>query len=174
MCRSVAAVVSALLRGHPVIVGRDGHAICYVRPTYRRGALSVIYANSWGQWGVGVGPWEYGFGLDSARQLERASTWAVAVRTVNFAHDAIDVTHSQMRGDHCMTKRQKAVVQAAVHEAEQCILNGITDYDDIRRHVREALNQKFGDRYKLEWSLVLLILQIVIPLILKWIEERQQ
>ncbi|GIV51768.1 MAG: hypothetical protein KatS3mg038_2289 [Candidatus Kapaibacterium sp.] len=61
VCRSVAAVVSALLRGHPVIVGRDGHAICYVRPTYRRGALSVIYANSWGQWGVGVGPWEYGF-----------------------------------------------------------------------------------------------------------------
>ncbi|GIV50782.1 MAG: hypothetical protein KatS3mg038_1303 [Candidatus Kapaibacterium sp.] len=100
VCRSVAAVVSALLRGHPVIVGRDGHAICYVRPTYRRGALSVIYANSWGQWGVGVGPWEYGFGLDSARQLERASTWAVAVRTVNFAHDAIDVTQSQMRGDH--------------------------------------------------------------------------
>ncbi|GIV51534.1 MAG: hypothetical protein KatS3mg038_3181 [Candidatus Kapaibacterium sp.] len=73
-----------------------------------------------------------------------------------------------------MTKRQKAVVQAAVHEAEQCILNGITDYDDIRRHVREALNRKFGDRYKLEWSLVLLILQIVIPLILKWLEERQQ
>ncbi|GIV50899.1 MAG: hypothetical protein KatS3mg038_1420 [Candidatus Kapaibacterium sp.] len=72
-----------------------------------------------------------------------------------------------------MTKRQKAVVQAAVYEAERCILNGITEYDDIRRHVREALNQKFGDRYKLEWSLVLLILQVIIPLILKWIQENK-
>lgn len=90
ICRNVDAVISALLRGHFVIVGRQGHAICYVRPTYsHRGELVAVYANSWGKWGFGFGDFQYGFGADSESLIARASQWAVAVRTVEYREESL-------------------------------------------------------------------------------------
>ncbi|GIW60127.1 MAG: hypothetical protein KatS3mg087_1193 [Patescibacteria group bacterium] len=86
VCRDYRAVVSAILRGHPVIVGRQGHAILYVsvrRDNRRR--LIVDYQNSWGNWGYGMGKFSYGFGGDSFDNLRRASQWAVAVRSIEYS-----------------------------------------------------------------------------------------
>lgn len=74
--RSFDGFITALLRGYPVVYGRDGHSICAVRPTYRSGRLYVKYANSWGNWG------EAGFGYDSEAKIRSGANWAFALRTV--------------------------------------------------------------------------------------------
>lgn len=90
VCRDYRSVISAQLRGHYVIVGRQGHSILYLRPTYERGRIYNIYLNSWGDdWGFGLGSVRGGFGVDSLDLIHRASNWAVAVRTVNFASEVL-------------------------------------------------------------------------------------
>lgn len=79
---SLDELISALLLGFPVIVGRRGHAICYVQPFYRNGSLYVLYANSWGKWGQAAGYMPYGFGVDSCSLAEQAAYGAVVVRSV--------------------------------------------------------------------------------------------
>jgi hypothetical protein len=74
--RSVNALLTALINGHPVVVGRQGHSICYVRPMMRNGRRVVKYANSWGDWGDG------GYGYDSESQIRQSASWAFALRTV--------------------------------------------------------------------------------------------
>ena len=74
---SYEGVISALLIGFPVIVGRRGHAICYLDPLDDGGR--VQYANSWGaDWG------DDGFGVDSESISSGAirSYGAFALRTV--------------------------------------------------------------------------------------------
>lgn len=80
--RTVAGIYTALLRREPVVVGRQGHAICYVRPAYRNGRLGAIYANSWGAWGFGAGNHSSGFGFDSANLVAQSAGWAFAIRSV--------------------------------------------------------------------------------------------
>lgn len=74
--RNVNALLTALINGHPVVVGRQGHSICYVRPMRRNGRRVVKYANSWGDWG------DQGFGYDSSSQISQSASWAFALRTV--------------------------------------------------------------------------------------------
>lgn len=70
---NVGELMTALLNQHPVVVGRSGHSICYVRPM-KDG--TVKYANSWGDWG------DEGFGYDSERMIRSAASWAFALRSV--------------------------------------------------------------------------------------------
>lgn len=74
--RSVGGLVSALFNGHPVVVGRAGHSICYCDPVYDGNNLLVKYANSWGDWG------EAGFGHDSIRLIQQSAGWCFAVRSI--------------------------------------------------------------------------------------------
>lgn len=74
--RSVEGLITALINQHPVIVGRSGHSICYVRPMYRNGTLTVKYANSWGSWG------DNGYGYDTGGMIRSSSGWAFAIRSV--------------------------------------------------------------------------------------------
>ena len=77
-----AQLMTALLHGHPVVVGRSGHSICYCRPMYRSGKLGVLYVNSWGDWGFGAGGLSSGFGWDSLSMVRSAAQWAFCVRAV--------------------------------------------------------------------------------------------
>lgn len=74
--RSLEGMKTALVLGHPVVVGRQGHSICYCRLMIKSGRLVVKYANSWGNWG------DNGFGYDSEGQMRMSAGWAFAVRTV--------------------------------------------------------------------------------------------
>lgn len=87
--RTFEGIITALLQGFPVVVGRQGHSICYVRPVYRNGALAVIYANSWGPWGFGAGDFTKGFGLDSTSQIRQSASWAFALRSVNVKQSTV-------------------------------------------------------------------------------------
>lgn len=82
--RSVAGMITALILGYPVVVGRQGHSICYVRPQYRNGQLGVIYVNSWDDtWGFSLAGFSGGFGFDTPSQIRQSASWAFALRSVN-------------------------------------------------------------------------------------------
>ncbi len=81
---STEALITALLNGHPVVVGRQGHSICYVGVVFKNGRMYVLYVNSWGEWGQAAGDFEYGFGLDTESQIRQSSSWAYAIRTGTF------------------------------------------------------------------------------------------
>ena len=75
---SVEGLVTGLLMGFPAVVGRSGHAICYVDPMMDGNRLSFRYANSWSpQWG------DDGFGIDQESAISRAipSYGAFLIRT---------------------------------------------------------------------------------------------
>lgn len=76
--RSVAEVEQAGINRHPVVVGRSGHSICYLRPTLRSGR-GELYVNSWGGWGFAAGGHPAGFGLDSARMVSSSARYAWAI-----------------------------------------------------------------------------------------------
>lgn len=78
--RSVAGIVTALLKGHPVVVGRSGHSILYLDVIFKGNEMFVIYVNSWGKWGIAHGGLESGFGLDSMRSIRASAGWAAALR----------------------------------------------------------------------------------------------
>jgi hypothetical protein len=80
--RSVGALLTALCNQHPVVVGRQGHSICYVRPMMRNGRRVVAYCNSWGSWGAALGDHPSGFGFDSESQISQSANWAFALRSV--------------------------------------------------------------------------------------------
>lgn len=77
-CKTVQGIYSANLQGFTVIVGREGHSICYLRPTLYKGKRVVKYANSWGNWG------DKGYGYDSQSQIEKSASGAWAIRSVVF------------------------------------------------------------------------------------------
>lgn len=72
-------LITALLNQHPVVVGRDGHSICYLRPMYRNGQLGVLYVNSWGDWGMPAAGHPSGFGWDSLSKVRSSARWAFAL-----------------------------------------------------------------------------------------------
>ena len=74
--RSLGGLLSALCDMHPVIVGREGHSICYTRPMWQKNRYLVKYANSWGNWG------DEGFGYDSLSQIKKSAKYAFALRSV--------------------------------------------------------------------------------------------
>ena len=81
--RTVNSLITALFKGSPVVVGRQGHSICYCDPVYKNGQLSAIYANSWDySWGFAAGSMSGGFGLDSLGLIRQSAQWAFALRSV--------------------------------------------------------------------------------------------
>jgi hypothetical protein len=79
--QSVEGILTALANHDPVIVGRQGHSICYVRHIWINGAWRVKYANSWHEsWG------EKGFGYDSIRQIQMSAGWAFVIRKVRVPY----------------------------------------------------------------------------------------
>lgn len=76
--QNVNQLQTALLRQYPVVVGRAGHSICYVRATGK----GVIYVNSWGGWGFAAGDFQNGFGLDSGGMVRSSAGWAYVVCSV--------------------------------------------------------------------------------------------
>ncbi len=72
---------TCLLKGFPVVYGRDGHSICGVRGVFRNNKWQVKYANSWGSTWNGDG-----FGYDSLDYLrgrfERYGAFAPRLATL--------------------------------------------------------------------------------------------
>jgi hypothetical protein len=92
--RSYEGFITALLRGYPVVYGRQGHAICAVRPVIRNGRLYVKYANSWHHsWG------DHGFGYDSESQIRQGAQWAFALRSVVDRDVAMRANPRPMQAD---------------------------------------------------------------------------
>lgn len=81
--KTKAGLGTALLRRQPVVVGREGHSICYCGMRFKSGRLYVPYPNSWSEdWGQAFGDMPGGFGMDSERQLEKSSGWAFTPRAI--------------------------------------------------------------------------------------------
>lgn len=79
--RSIAEMETALINGHPIVVGRAGHSILYCRPTLKNGR-GVIYVNSWGKWGSAGGDFDYGFGMDTNRLVSSSAQWCWALCSI--------------------------------------------------------------------------------------------
>jgi hypothetical protein len=75
---SVNGLMTALCRHEPVVVGRQGHSICYVRPMKKNGRWVAKYANSWGDWG------DEGYGYDTLSQIKQSARWAFVLRSVSL------------------------------------------------------------------------------------------
>lgn len=73
---------TALLKQHPVVVGRAGHSIVYCDLVYDGSRPLVCYCNSWGDWGAAYANLPHGFGFDSGRLISSSCNWAYAVRSV--------------------------------------------------------------------------------------------
>lgn len=80
-CQSVEEMVTALLKDYGVGVGRAGHSILYCDVWFDVDAMYILYANSWGEWGIAAGSFSYGFGLDSARLFNSSADWCYAARS---------------------------------------------------------------------------------------------
>jgi hypothetical protein len=76
LCNSVDAIFTAMGLRFPVLVGREGHSVLYVRLLPGR---RVLYVNSWGEWGQAAGRHPYGFGVDTERQIKKSASYAVAL-----------------------------------------------------------------------------------------------
>lgn len=75
---TVAGMHSAWAKGHPIVVGRDGHAIVYLRLMRDSRRRRVYrYANSWSpEWS------DNGFGYDSESKFAESARWAFALRAM--------------------------------------------------------------------------------------------
>lgn len=81
--KTTLGLFSALVRRQPVVVGREGHSICYVRPRRDGDKRTVDYVNSWGDWGFAAGGLPHGFGRDTARQVEDSAQYCFVLRSVH-------------------------------------------------------------------------------------------
>lgn len=67
-----------------VVVGRQGHSICYTRLARKSGRRVAPYPNSWSlNWGSPFGELSGGFGFDSESQIAMSAQWAFGVRAVS-------------------------------------------------------------------------------------------
>jgi len=80
--KTINGLMTALCNRDPVVVGREGHAICDTTPLNVSGRWGVAYANSWGQWGQGMGAHDYGFGVDTLAQVKKSAKYAFVLRSV--------------------------------------------------------------------------------------------
>jgi hypothetical protein len=83
VCRSVSEMVTALLRGFCVGVGRAGHSVLYLEVVFDGSSMFIDYVNSWGEWGFGKGLFSYGFGRDSVRLFRESADWCYAFQATN-------------------------------------------------------------------------------------------
>jgi hypothetical protein len=89
--RSVDGIATALLKQiGPVVVGRQGHSICYTTWVYKNGRALAGYANSWTpNWGQPFGDMPGGFGFDSESQINQSAGYAFCIHSVTFASDFV-------------------------------------------------------------------------------------
>lgn len=81
--RTLQGMKTALVKQQPVVVGRQGHSICYVGLIRKNGRLLAPYPNSWSlNWGSPFGDMKAGFGFDSERQIGMSAQWAFTLRSV--------------------------------------------------------------------------------------------
>lgn len=84
--RTYEGLVSAGLRGDTAGVGRQGHSICYLRPTFKSSSVNSLmypYVNSWKElWGFAMAGFKGGFGADTPRQVQMSAGWAFSVTSV--------------------------------------------------------------------------------------------
>lgn len=81
--KTEAGIWTALANQFPVVVGREGHCIPYVRPTRSNGQRRAGYPNSWTlDWGQALGDMRGGWGFDSPNQIRKSANWAFALRSV--------------------------------------------------------------------------------------------
>lgn len=80
--KSVNELMTALCLGYPVVVGREGHSICYLRPVVYKRNWGALYVNSWGNWGQAAGDFAFGFGIDTMNQVKKSANWAFVIRGV--------------------------------------------------------------------------------------------
>jgi hypothetical protein len=82
-------LMTALCNRHPVIVGREGHSLAYVRPMNVQGRWAAGYVNSWSEnWGMGMGSFQSGFGIDTMSQVAKSAQYAFVLRSVDTPEDA--------------------------------------------------------------------------------------
>lgn len=80
--RTYEGLITAGLVGDGAVVGRSGHSIKYVRPTFQGSKLLYTYVNSWREsWGFPMAGFKGGFGADSDRSIRSSAGWAFAVRS---------------------------------------------------------------------------------------------
>lgn len=85
--RTLRGLYTALVNRLPVIVGREGHSICYVRPRRKGNSRTVDYANSWSlDWGFAQGNVTGGWGRDTARQVDKSAKYCFVLRSVKSPH----------------------------------------------------------------------------------------
>lgn len=82
--RSFQSLKTALVKGDPVVVGRQGHCVYYTDLLWNpdKGRFEAPYPNSWGKWGSPFAYMPYGFGRDSESYMKESSYFAFAVRTM--------------------------------------------------------------------------------------------
>ena len=82
--RTCAGIKTALVKGDPVVVGRQGHCVYYTDLLWNasKAKFEAPYANSWGKWGAPFAHMEYGFGRDSESYMKESSYFAFAIRTM--------------------------------------------------------------------------------------------
>ncbi len=81
--RTLPGLWTAACNQDPIVVGRQGHSICHVRPTRRGGRRAMGYPNSWSlRWGQALGDMKGGWGFDSESQIRQSANWAYALRSV--------------------------------------------------------------------------------------------
>jgi hypothetical protein len=80
--RTYEGLVTAGLVGDGAVVGRAGHSIKYLRPTFQGAKLLYTYVNSWREsWGFAMAGFKGGFGADSEKLIRQSARWAFAVRS---------------------------------------------------------------------------------------------
>lgn len=83
---TVDAWFSALVRGRPIVYGRQRHAIYSLLPKLSRGDWLFGYVNSWGAWGDLVNPdVGRGLGYDSLRVIDACVGYSVESVTLRDA-----------------------------------------------------------------------------------------
>lgn len=81
--RTIKGLYTALVNRHPVIVGREGHSICYARPRRSGSNRTADYPNSWSpRWGFAQGNTQGGWGRDTARQVDKSAKYCFVLRSV--------------------------------------------------------------------------------------------
>jgi len=81
--KTIKGLYTALVNRLPVIVGREGHSICYSRPRRKGGNRTADYPNSWSEnWGFAQGNVQGGWGRDTAKQVEKSAKYCFVLRSV--------------------------------------------------------------------------------------------
>ena len=84
-CTTPRGLYTAGVNRDPIVVGREGHSICYARPRRKGAVRSFAYPNSWSlNWGVALGNLTGGWGIDTQGQTEKSAKSCYVLRAVKI------------------------------------------------------------------------------------------